>query len=106
MHVAGDFQSPPFTVTSEGNLILTVTLQTAIPGPVRLRIKYTLAVQPVPAEQTTNTTFENMREIVHMVFRSELPFQQFIFQVALVVGRVVGPFVPDLEDATVISKYF
>ena len=104
MHVAGDFQLA-FAVTAEGNLMLTVTLRTAIPGPVRLRIKYTWVVQPDTVERTTNTTFENMREIVHMVFRSELPFQQFIFQVALVVGRVVGPFVPDLEDATVISKY-
>ena len=104
MRVADDFQLE-VDVTAEGNLMLAVTLQTAIPGPVRLRIKYTWAVQPVPVEQTTSTTFENRREIVHMVFRSEVPFQQFRLQVALQVGRVVGPFVPDLENATVIGKY-
>ena len=104
MCVSDDFQLG-VVVTAEGNLMLTVTLQTAIPGPVKLRIKYTWAVQPVPVEQTTSTTFENRREIVHMVFRSEVPFQQFRFQVALVVDRVVGPFVPELENATVISKY-
>ena len=104
VHVAGDFQLA-FAVTAEGNLMLTVTLRTAIPGPVRLRIKYTWAVQPDMVERTTSATFENMTEIVHIVFRSEVPFQQFRFQVALVVDRVVGPFVPDLENATVISKY-
>ena len=91
MRVADDFQLAVM-VTAEGNLMLTVTLQTAIPGPVRLRTKYTWTVQPIPAELTTSTTFENMREIVHMVFRSDVPFQQFRFQVALVVDRVVGPF--------------
>ena len=104
MHVAGDFQSP-FAVTAEGNLMLTVTLQTAIPGPVRLRIKYTWVVQPDTAERTTSTTFENMRATVQTVSRSTIPFQKFRLQVALVVGRVVGPFVPELENATVISKY-
>ena len=104
MRVADDFQLA-VVVTAEGNLMLTVTLQTAIPGPVRLRIKYTWAVQPDTVELNTSTTFENVREIVHMVFRSEVPFQQFRFQVALQVDRVVGPFVPDLENATVISKY-
>ena len=102
--VADDFQLA-VAVTAEGNLMLTVTLQTAIPGPVRLRIKYTWAVQPDMVERTTNTTFEDMREILHTVFRSEVPFQQFRLQVALQVGRVVGPFVPELENATVISKY-
>ena len=34
-----------------------------------------------------------------------VPFQLCRLQVALVVGRVVGPFVPELENATVISKY-
>ena len=104
MRVADDFQLA-VVVTAEGNLMFTVTLQTAIPGPVRLRIIYTCVVQPDTVERTTSTTFENMTEIVHMVFRFEGPFQQFIFQVALVVGRVVGPFVPELENATVISKY-
>ena len=85
--------------------MLTVTLQTAIPGPVRLRIKYTWTVRPGTVELNTSTTFEDMRKIFHTVFRSEVPFQQFRFQVALVVDRVVGPFVPDLENATVISKY-
>jgi len=101
--VADDFQLG-VVVTEEG-LMLTVTLQTASPGPVRLRIKYTWAVQPDTVERTTSTTFENMREIVHMVSGSEVPFQQFRFQVALQVGGVVGPFVPDLENATVYSKY-
>jgi len=98
--VADDFQLG-VVVTEEG-LMLTVTLQTASPGPVRLRIKYTWAVQPDTVEWTTSTTFENMREIVHMVSGSEVPFQQFRFQVALQVGGVVGPFVPDLENATAI----
>ena len=99
MCVADDFQLA-VVVTEEGNLMLTVTLQTAIPGPVRLRIKYTWAVQPDMVERTTSATFENMTEIVHIVFRSEVPFQQFRFQVALVVDRVVGPFVPELENAS------
>jgi len=81
--VADDFQLG-VVVTEEG-LMLTVTLQTASPGPVRLRIKYTWAVQPDTVERTTSTTFENMREIVHMVSGSEVPFQQFRFQVALQV---------------------
>jgi len=85
--------------------MLTVTLQSAIPGPVRLRIKYTWGVQPDTAEHTTTTTFENMRATVQAVSRSTIPFQQFRLQVALQVGRVVGPFVTDLENATVISKY-
>ena len=72
---------------------------------MRLRIKFTWTVQPDPVEQTTNTTFENMRELVHEVARSEVPFQQFRLQVALQLGGVVGPFVPDLENAKVISKY-
>ena len=103
MCVADDFQLE-VVVTEEG-LMLTVTLQTAIPGPVRLRIKYTWVVQPDTAERTTSTTFENMRATVQTVSRSTIPFQKFRLQVALVVGRVVGPFVPDLENATVISKY-
>jgi len=102
--VADDFQLG-VVVTAEGNLMLTVTLQTAIPGPVRLSIKYTWVIQPVPVEQTSSTTFENMREIVHQISRSTVPFQQSKLQVALQVGRVVGPYVPDLENATVISKY-
>ena len=81
--------------------MITVTLQVAIPRPVRLRIRFTGAVQPVQVEQTTSITFENMREIVHGVSKSVIPFQQFRLQVALQVGEVVGPFV-DLE--TVISK--
>jgi len=104
VHVADDIHLAA-VVTAEGNLMLTVTLQTAIPGPVRLRIKYTWAVQPDTVERTTNLTFENLREIVHMVFRSEVPFQQFRLQVALVVGRVVGPCVPELENAAAYSKY-
>ena len=92
-------------VTPEDNLMLTVMLQTAIPGPVRLRIKCTWVVQPGTVEQNTTTTFQNMREIVHQISKSTIPFQQFRLQVALVVGRVVGPFVPDLENATVISKH-
>ena len=59
-------------VTEEG-LILTVSLQTAIPAPVRLRIKYTWVVQPEEVERRTSTTFKNMREIVHEVSRSETP---------------------------------
>ena len=82
MRVADDFQLA-VVVTAEGNLMLTVTLQTAIPGPVRLRIKYTWVVQPGTVELNTSPTFENKREIVHMVFRSEVPFQQFRLQVAL-----------------------
>jgi len=82
-----------------------VTLQTAIPGPVRLRIKYTWVVQPDTVERTTSRTFENSREMVHEVSGSEVPFQQFRLQVALQVGRVVGPFLPNLENATAISKY-
>jgi len=101
--VADDFQLG-VVVTEEG-LMLTVTLQSAIPGPVRLRIKHTWVVQPGTVEQTTNTTFENKREIVHVVSRSTVPFQLFRLQVALQVGRVVGPFVPELGNATVISKY-
>jgi len=97
--VADDFQLG--VVVTEEDLMLTVTLQTAIPGPVRLRIKYTWAVQPDVVERTTSRTFENMREIVH---RSEVPFQPFRFQVALEVSGVVGPFVPKLENATVYSK--
>ena len=85
--------------------MLTVTLQTAIPGPVRLKIKYTWVVQPDTVERTTSRTFENTREIVHEVSGSEVPFQQFRLQVALQVGGVVGPFVQDLENATVYSKY-
>jgi len=85
--------------------MLTVSLQTAIPAPVRLRIKYTWVVLPEAVEQRTSTTFENMREIVHEVSRSEVPFQQFRLQVALQVDRVVGPFVPELANATVFSKY-
>ena len=104
MCVAGDFQLEVM-VTAEGKLVLTVTLQTAIPGPVRLRIKYTWVVQPDTVEQTSSATFENMREIVHQISRSAVPFQQFRLQVALQVGRVVGPFVPNLENATAISKY-
>jgi len=104
MCVADDFQLTVM-VTPEGNPMLTVMLQTAIPGPVRLRIKYTWVVQPSTVEQNTTTTFQNMRVIVHQISRSTIPFQQFRLQVALVVGRVVGPFVPDLENATVISKY-
>ena len=103
MCVADDFQLR-VVVTEEG-LTLTVTLQSAIPGPVRLRIKYTWVIQPSTVEQNTNTTFENTTEIVHVVSRSAVPFQLFRLQVALVVGRVVGPFVPELENATVISKY-
>ena len=103
MCVADDFQLR-VAVTEEG-LTLKVTLQSAIPGPVRLRIKHTWVVQPDTVEQTTSTTFENMREIVHVVSRSSVPFQLFRLQAALVVGRVVGPFVPELENATVISKY-
>ena len=103
MCVADDFQLG-VVVTEEG-LMLIVNLQTAIPGPVRLSIKYTWVVQPDTVERTTSTTFENMREIAHAVSRSTVPFQQFSLQVALQVGRVVGPFVPDLENATVISKY-
>jgi len=80
VHVADDFQLT-VAVTAEGNLMLTVTLQTAIPAPLRLRIKYTWIIQPVMVEQTTSTTFENMRETVHMVFRSVVPFQQFRLQV-------------------------
>ena len=99
--VADDFQLG-VVVTEEG-LMLTVTLQTAIPGPVRLRIKFTWVVQPDTVELTTSRTFENMREIVH---RSGIPFQLFKFQVALEVSGVVGPFVPELENATVYSKYF
>jgi len=102
--VAGDFQLAVM-VTAEGKLVLTVTLQTAIPGPVRLRIKYTWVVQPDTVEQTSSTTFENMREIVHQISRSAVPFQQFRLQVALVVGRVVGPCVPELENAAAYSKY-
>ena len=101
MCVADDFQLAAM-VTAEGNLMLTVILRTAIPEPVRLRIKYTWINQPVPVEQTTSTTFENMTEIIHAVSRSEIPFQQFKLQVALQVGGVVGPFGP--ENATVISK--
>jgi len=101
--VADDFQLG-VVVTEEG-LTLTVTLQTTIPGPVRLRIKYTWVVQPDTVERTTSTTFENTREIVHEVSGSEVPFQQFRLQVALQVGGVVGPFVQDLENATVYSKY-
>ena len=104
MCVAGDFQLAVM-VTAEGKLVLTVMLQTAIPGPVRLRIKYTWVVQPDAVEQTSSTTFENMREIVHQISRSAVPFQQFRLQVALQVGRVVGPFVPNLENVTAISKY-
>ena len=85
--------------------MLTVTLQTAIPGPVRLRIKYTWINQPVPVEQSTSRTFENMRAIVHEVSRSDVPFQQFRLQVALEDRGMVGPFVPDLENATVFSKH-
>ena len=97
-------------VTAEGNLMITVTLQVAIPGPVRLRILYTGIVQPIQVgqvEQTTRTTFENMREIVHEVSRSDVPFQQFRLQVALEVFalEVVGPFVPVLVNTTVISKH-
>ena len=106
MCVADDFQLG-VVVTEEGNLMLTVTLQTAIPGPVRLKIKYTWVVQPDTVERTTSRTFENTREIVHEVSGSEVPFQQFRLQVALQVGGVVGPFVQDqdLENATVYSKY-
>ena len=85
--------------------MLTVTLQVAIPGPVRLRIKYTWAVQPNEVELSTSRTFENMREIIREISRSDVPFQQFRLQVALEVGGVVGPFVPDLENATVFSKH-
>ena len=101
--VADDFQLG-VVVTEEG-LTLTVTLHSAIPGPVRLRIKYTWVVQPDTVEQTSSTTFENMTEIVHQISRSTAPFQQFRLQVALQVGGVVGPFVQDLENATVYSKY-
>ena len=104
MCVADDFQLG-VVVTAEGNLMLTVNLQTAIPGPVRLSIKYTWIIQPDTVERTSSTTFENMREIVHQISRSTVPFQQSKLQVALVVGRVVGPFVPELENATIISKY-
>ena len=91
-------------VTEEGNLILTVTLQNAIPRPVKLKIKYTWAVQPDQVERATGA-FENTTEIFHAVSRSrsEVPFQQFRIQVALEVGGVVGPF--GLENATIISKY-
>ena len=101
--VADDFQLG--VVVIEEGLMLTVRLQTAIPGPVRLSIKYTWIIQPDTVERTSSTTFVNRREIVHQISRSTVPFQQFRLQVALVVGRVVGPFVPDLENATVISKY-
>ena len=100
--VADDFQLG-VVVTEEGNLMLTVTLQTAIPEPVRLRIKYTRVAYPDQVERATNRTFsENSREITHE--ESELPFPQFRLQVALQVGGVVGPFGPDLENTTVISK--
>ena len=102
MCVADDFQLAAM-VTAEGNLMLTVTLQTAIPRAVRLKIKFTWVVHPVQVERTTNRTFENMREIAHVEF--EVPFQQFRLQVALQVGEVVGPFVPELENANVYSKY-
>ena len=100
--VADDFQLG-VVVTEEGNLRLTVMLQNVIPEPVRLRIKYTWVIQPDQVERTTSRTFDNSGEIVHE--ESQVPFQQFRLQVALVVGRVVGPFVPDLKNATVISKY-
>ena len=101
--VADDFQLG-VVVTEEG-LMLTVNLQTAIPGPVRLSIKYTWVIQPDTVERTTSTTFEDRREIVHQISRSTAPFQQFRLQVALQVDRVVGPFVPELGNTTVISKY-
>ena len=101
--IADDFQLET-VVTVEGNLMLTVTLLTAILGPVKLRMKYTSAVQSDPEERNTSIAFENREEIVHEVSRSEVPFQQFRLQVALQVDGVVGPFVPELENASVNSK--
>ena len=73
MCVADDFRLR--VVVTEEVVIITVTLQSAIPGPMRLRIKYTWVIQPDQVERTTSRTFDNSGEIVHE--ESQVPFQQF-----------------------------
>ena len=96
--LAGDFDLD-VDITTAGDVLLQLTLLAPVPGEVRLRIKYTSPDSTEPHTRTSNEAYINASRITADVRNSDVPYQQFKVQVALIVGNQQGPFVPESLDS-------
>lgn len=107
LSAAGDF-GLDVDITTAGDTLLQLTLA-PIPGTVRLRIKYISQENPDSTEQhmrISNGAFTNVSRITVDVPNSDVPYQRFKVQVALMVGSQQGPFVPESLDSAITYGEF
>ena len=85
------------TVTTDGDLHIRINFQDGyqILDRTRLRMRYTDEMSARSQNMTSERAFANKSTIRMEVPRSRLPYERFRVDVALQVGREVGPFVSD-----------
>ena len=93
-------------ITTGGDVQFHLTLPAAIPETLRLRIQFVAEDNMRNVQSRTSTgAYTNLRYFTKQ--NSQVPFQRFKVQVALMVNNDVGPFAPtDLEFATVYGKIY
>ena len=104
LSAAGDFDLD-VDITTTGDTLFQLILLVPIPGTVQLRIKYISQENPDSTEQhmrRSNGAYTNVSRITADVPSSDVPYQRFKVQVALMIDNQQGPFVPESLDSAQI----
>ena len=91
----GSFNGLEIEITIEGDVIIIVDLQRALPVPVHLVLLYRDLENPSspPHRVTTQAAYLNITEIRHIEFASRVPFEHFTVEVGLFSRGVRGPLI-------------
>ena len=89
----GSFNDLEIEITTQGDIIIIVNLQRALPVPVHLVLVYRDVENPSspPDRKITQAAYLNTSVIRHIDFASQVPFEHFTAEVGLFSDNVSGP---------------